>query len=89
MKGAVTAAALVIFGATTATAENPVKKNDFVGVMSGPAAEWSISNQRSMKTRAARINETGGYEIGGVKYDFAIVFFDDQKYAGSAIAGME
>ena len=38
---------------TFAFAENAVLKIGFVGVTSGPAAAWGISNQRSMETRAA------------------------------------
>ena len=73
----------------TAFAENPILKIGFVGVTSGPAAAWGTSNQRSMETRAAWINETGGYDIGGTKYDIEIVSFDDQKDPKRAIAGME
>ena len=73
----------------TAFAENPILKIGFVGVPSGPAAAWGTSNQRSMETRAAWINETGGYDIGGTKYDIEIVSFDDQKDPKRAIAGME
>ncbi len=72
-----------------AHAENPVLKIGFVGVTSGPAAAWGISNQRSMETRAAWLNELGGYEIDGQKYDIQIVAFDDQKDPKRAIAGME
>ena len=43
--------------AAGAHAENPVLKIGFVGVTSGPAAAWGISNQRSMETRAAWLNE--------------------------------
>lgn len=80
-------ASLAMFG--TAFAENPVLKIGFVGVTSGPAAAWGTSNQRSMETRAAWINEIGGYDIGGTKYDIEIVSFDDQKDPKRAIAGME
>jgi len=72
-----------------AFAENPVLKIGFVGVTSGPAAAWGTSNQRSMEARAAWINETGGYDIGGTKYNVEIVSFDDQKDPKRAIAGME
>ena len=72
-----------------AHAENPVLKIGFVGVTSGPAAACGTSNQRSMETRAAWINETGGVEIGGTVYDVEIVAFDDQKDPKRAIAGME
>ncbi|NBP25777.1 MAG: DUF3417 domain-containing protein, partial [Proteobacteria bacterium] len=51
-----------------ALAANPVLKIGFVGVTSGPAASWGISNQRSMETRADWINETGGVKIGGTTY---------------------
>ena len=85
------AAALVLAAAqgTVGLAANPVLKVGFVGVTSGPAAAWGISNQRSMETRAAWINETGGYKIGDVTYDIEIVSFDDQKDPKRAIAGME
>lgn len=84
-------AALVLAAAqgTVGLAANPVLKVGFVGVTSGPAAAWGISNQRSMETRAAWINETGGYKIGDVTYDIEIVSFDDQKDPKRAIAGME
>ena len=72
-----------------AVAANPVLKIGFVGVTSGPAASWGISNQRSMETRAAWINETGGVKIGGTTYNVEIVAFDDQKDPKRAIAGME
>jgi len=69
-------------------AANPTLKIGFVGVTSGPAA-WGISNQRSMETRAAWLNEMGGVKIGGTTYDIEIVSFDDQKDPKRAIAGME
>ncbi len=89
MKSAVVATALLALQSTTALAENPVLKVGFVGVTSGPAAAWGISNQRSMETRAAWINETGGYKIGDTTYDIEIVSFDDQKDPKRSIAGME
>ena len=89
MKVSVAALAAVSFQVGAAWADNPVLKIGFVGVTSGPAAAWGISNQRSMEARAAWINETGGYEIGGTTYDIEIVSFDDQKDPKRAIAGME
>ncbi len=80
---------LAVAQGTVGFAANPVLKVGFVGVTSGPAAAWGISNQRSMETRAAWINETGGYKIGDVMYDIEIVSFDDQKDPKRAIAGME
>ena len=72
-----------------AQAANPVLKIGFVGVTSGPAAAWGISNVRSMQARAEWLNEVGGVEIGGTTYDVEIVTFDDQKDPKRAIAGME
>ncbi len=74
---------------STGLAANKVLKIGFVGVTSGPAAAWGISNVRSMQTRAAWINETGGVKIGDTTYDVEIVTFDDQKDPKRAIAGME
>ena len=88
-KTTLAAATLTALQATVAFAENTVLKIGFVGVTSGPAAAWGISNQRSMEARAAWINETGGYTIGGTTYDIEIVSFDDQKDPKRAIAGME
>ena len=74
---------------STGFAANEVLKIGFVGVTSGPAASWGISNVRSMQTRAAWINEIGGVTIDGTTYDVEIVTFDDQKDPKRAIAGME
>ncbi|MCJ8056605.1 ABC transporter substrate-binding protein [Shinella curvata] len=72
-----------------AHAENAKLKIGFVGVTSGPAAAWGISNQRSMEARAAWLNELGGVKFGDKTYDIEIVPFDDQKDPKRAIAGME
>lgn len=81
--------ALALAASTAAWAENSKLKIGFVGVTSGPAAAWGISNQRSMEARAAWLNELGGVQIGGTTYDIEIVPFDDQKDPKRAIAGME
>ena len=75
--------------ASGAWAANEKLKIGFVGVTSGPAAAWGISNVRSMQARAAWLNELGGVKIGGKTYDIEIVTFDDQKDPKRAIAGME
>ncbi len=89
VKASVAAVVAASMQISTAWAENPVLKIGFVGVTSGPAAAWGISNQRSMEARAAWLNEIGGYTIGGTTYDIEIVSFDDQKDPKRAIAGME
>ena len=75
--------------ATSSWAANDTLKIGFVGVTSGPAAAWGISNVRSMQVRAEWVNETGGVKIGDKTYDVEIVTFDDQKDPKRAIAGME
>jgi branched-chain amino acid transport system substrate-binding protein len=60
-----------------------------IAITSGPAAAWGTSNVRSMQTRAAWINETGGVKIGDDTYEIEILTFDDQKDPKRAIAGME
>ena len=81
--------ALALSAGSAAWAENAKLKIGFVGVTSGPAAAWGISNQRSMEARAAWLNELGGVQIGDTTYDIEIVPFDDQKDPKRAIAGME
>jgi branched-chain amino acid transport system substrate-binding protein len=87
----VAGSALALIGAAAAPsfAANETLKIGFVGVTSGPAAAWGTSNVRSMQTRAAWLNETGGVKIGDKTYDIEIVTFDDQKDPKRAIAGME
>jgi branched-chain amino acid transport system substrate-binding protein len=87
--GAVSALAMTAAGMPSAEAQNKELKIGFVGVTSGPAAAWGTSNVRSMQTRAAWINETGGVKIGDTTYNVNIVTFDDQKDPKRAIAGME
>ena len=86
---AVSVIAVMAAGASTAYAANKELKIGFVGVTSGPAAAWGTSNVRSMQTRAAWLNETGGVKIGDDTYNISIVTFDDQKDPKRAVAGME
>ena len=87
----VIAAIAIAVAGSVAVADASAKelKIGFVGVTSGPAAAWGTSNVRSMQTRAAWINETGGVKIGDETYDITILTFDDQKDPKRAIAGME
>jgi branched-chain amino acid transport system substrate-binding protein len=87
----VIAAIAIAAAGSVAVADASAKelKIGFVGVTSGPAAAWGTSNVRSMQTRAAWINETGGVKIGDDTYEIEILTFDDQKDPKRAIAGME
>ncbi len=86
---AATASTVIALGSFSALAANETLKIGFVGVTSGPAAAWGISNVRSMQARAEWINEIGGVKIGDKTYNVDIVTFDDQKDPKRAIAGME
>jgi branched-chain amino acid transport system substrate-binding protein len=86
---AVSAFAILAGVTVSVEAANKELKIGFVGVTSGPAAAWGTSNVRSMQTRAAWLNETGGVKIGDETYDITIITFDDQKDPKRAIAGME
>ncbi len=89
LKAVALATACSVALGSNAFAANTVLKIGFVGVTSGPAAAWGISNQRSMEAGAAIINDNGGVKIGDTTYDIEIVSFDDQKDPKRAIAGME
>ena len=80
---------LSIFGVTTSHAANKVLKIGHIGVMSGPAASWGLINKYAALAGAEIINEDGGFEIGGEKYDIEIVSLDTKKDPRVAIAGTE
>ena len=77
------------FGVTTSQAANKVLKIGHIGVMSGPAASWGLINKYAALAGAEIINEDGGFEIGGEKYDIEIVSLDTKQDPRVAIAGME
>jgi len=80
---------LFTFGVTTSQAENKVLKVGHIGVMSGPAASWGLINKYAALAGAEIINEDGGFEIGGEKYDIEIVSLDTKQDPRVAIAGAE
>ncbi len=80
---------LLAFGVTTSQAANKVLKIGHIGVMSGPAASWGLINKYAALAGAEIINEDGGFEIGGEKYDIEIVSLDTKQDPRVAIAGAE
>ena len=80
---------LLSFGVTTSQAANKVLKIGHIGVMSGPAAAWGLINKYAALAGAEIINEDGGFEIGGEKYDIEIVSLDTKQNPRVAIAGAE
>ena len=87
----VLAIGLVLAGLVAAPvmAANKVLKIGHIGVMSGPAASWGLINKYAALAGAEIINEDGGFEIGGEKYDIEIVSVDTKQDPRVAIAGAE
>ncbi len=81
--------ALSAFVTAPAMAANKVLKIGHIGVMSGPAASWGLINKYAALAGAEIINEDGGFEIGGEKYDIEIVSVDTKQDPRVAIAGAE
>ncbi len=77
------------FAAGPGDAANKILKIGHIGVMSGPAASWGLINKYSALAGAEIINEEGGFEIGGEKYDIEIVSVDTKQDPRVAIAGAE
>ena len=89
---AITAAAAAILlglGPTPATAANKELKIGVLGVMSGPAASWGLVNRYCAEVTALMVNEAGGIDIGGEKYDIKIVSIDDKNDPKVAVSGAE
>ena len=80
---------LLTFGVSTSHAANKVLKIGHIGVMSGSAASWGLINKYAALAGAQIINEDGGFEIGGEKYDIEIVSLDTKQDPRVAIAGAE
>ncbi|MDR1978449.1 MAG: ABC transporter substrate-binding protein [Synergistaceae bacterium] len=80
---------LVFAGVSAASAADKVLKIGVLGVMSGPAASWGLVNRYCAEAAAEIINEQGGFEIGGEKYEIQIVAIDDRNDPKVAVSGAE
>ena len=60
-----------------------------LGVMSGPAASWGLVNKYCAEATAQMVNEQGGVEIDGEKYQIEIVSIDDKNDPKLAVSGAE
>ena len=72
-----------------AQAQDKVLKIGVLGVMSGPAASWGLVNKYCAEARAQQINEQGGWDIGGDKYQIEIVSVDDRNDPKVSVSGAE
>lgn len=78
-----------VIGQGDAAAANEKLKIGVLGVMSGPAASWGLVNRYCAEARAKQLNEAGGFEIDGKKYDIEIISIDDRNDPKVAVAGAE
>ena len=60
-----------------------------LGVMSGPAASWGLTNKYCAEATANMYNAKGGVEIGGEKYKIEIVPIDDKNDPKLTVSGAE
>jgi len=85
----ISGAALVLALSASAQAQEKTLKIGVLGVMSGPAASWGLVNKYCAEARAQQINEEGGWDIGGEKYQIEIVSIDDRNDPKVSVAGAE
>jgi branched-chain amino acid transport system substrate-binding protein len=62
------ASAVVLAGLVGPAAAEGVLKVGVLGVMSGPAASWGLTNRYCAEATANMYNAKGGVDIGGEKY---------------------
>jgi branched-chain amino acid transport system substrate-binding protein len=85
---ALATAALVGWPGGGAAAEE-VLKVGVLGVMSGPAASWGLTNKYCAEATANMYNAKGGVDIGGEKYKIEIVAVDDKNDPKLTVSGAE
>ena len=66
-----------------------VLKIGVLGVMSGPAASWGLTNKYCAEATANMYNAKGGVDIGGEKYKIEIVPIDDKNDPKLTVSGAE
>jgi branched-chain amino acid transport system substrate-binding protein len=81
-------AVAVLGWSATASAES-VLKVGVLGVMSGPAASWGLTNRYCAEATANMYNAKGGVDIGGEKYKIEIVPIDDKNDPKLTVSGAE
>ena len=72
-----------------ASAADKTLKIGVLGVMSGPAASWGLTNKYCAEATANMYNAKGGVDIGGEKYKIEIVPIDDKNDPKLTVSGAE
>jgi branched-chain amino acid transport system substrate-binding protein len=83
------ALALTVAGWAGSAAAESVLKIGVLGVMSGPAASWGLTNRYCAEATANMYNAKGGVEIGGETYKIEIVAVDDKNDPKLTVSGAE
>lgn len=81
--------AMALAGWPGSAAAEGVLKIGVLGVMSGPAASWGLTNKYCAEATANMYNAQGGVEIDGEKYKIEIVAVDDKNDPKLTVSGAE
>jgi branched-chain amino acid transport system substrate-binding protein len=82
-------ATVTLAGWPGGAAAESVLKIGVLGVMSGPAASWGLTNKYCAEATANMYNAKGGVDIGGEKYKIEIVAVDDKNDPKLTVSGAE
>jgi len=80
---------LSVAGWAGSAAADGTLKIGVLGVMSGPAASWGLTNRYCAEATANMYNAKGGVDIGGEKYKIEIVAVDDKNDPKLTVSGAE
>jgi branched-chain amino acid transport system substrate-binding protein len=80
---------MAMAGWSGAAAAEETLKIGVLGVMSGPAASWGLTNKYCAEATANMYNAKGGVDIGGEKYKIEIVPIDDKNDPKLTVSGAE
>jgi branched-chain amino acid transport system substrate-binding protein len=89
LAGTALATAALLAGWPGGAAAEGVLKIGVLGVMSGPAASWGLTNRYCAEATANMYNAKGGVDIGGEKYKIEIVAVDDKNDPKLTVSGAE
>jgi branched-chain amino acid transport system substrate-binding protein len=86
VRAALFAAGLALAGGVSA--QNQSLRIGVIATFSGPGAAWGNSVLGAAQMAAEDVNAKGGLEVGGRKYNVAIVGYDDKYKAGDGLTAM-
>jgi branched-chain amino acid transport system substrate-binding protein len=75
----------VCVGLTTAVSAETLKVG-VIAPLSGAAAPWGIAMAEGAKLIAKHLNDKGGLDVGGKKYQVEVIAYDDMYSAPGAVA---